>query len=438
MEISWLLTDEISIEYERMQLAQSGMTWDMIKHSLNAKYRESSRKGLFRCKCCNATTTMALIEDKACHFKHKNKEECAGSRNYARYTTATNAQESHKHRVGKAIIKNQLQAGLSRTDATVIEGYLHNEELNYVPDLIVQWPTGDVWTFDYVTGTKSAQYQRYLLKKQELYRSKKFKSYFLFDHSQIANKEEQHALALSLAEKGSLSFLQGVPHWEGLLQDLADKYGDTPLVSDRRLKLKNKDVDRLLYVNDEIDGFLYKISQLELREKTEQLTEIPDRWYMIIGNIKQIPNNDLFLFDQYNKAFTWENEVEVSTDELNTLVMAIEARHAAMLKEQEELKKKSIKKQAYYAEQPSDSEIAASYEIIDSSPTSILNSSDLINHYQAVLNELRNSSLVDSSPGFLDRIKECEDDIKLYTETGNISDRLHTLIRMMKGALKIL
>ncbi|WP_054029136.1 hypothetical protein [Bacillus sp. FJAT-28004] len=443
MESSWLLTDEISIEFERIQLAQTGMKWDAIKNSLNDKYRESSRKGLFRCKCCNATTRMALFEDKACHFKHENAVECAGSRNYTRYTTATNTQESHKHRVGKAIIKNQLQAGLSRTDATVIDGYLHNDDLSYVPDLIVQWPTGEVWSFDYVTGTKSAQYQRYLLKKQDLYHSKQFKSYFLFDHSQIAYKEEQNALALSSSEKGSLSFLQGVPHWEGLLQDLAEEYGDISLVPDRRLQLKNKNVDHLLYVNDEIDGFLYKISQMELRVSTAQLKEIPDQWYMIIGNIKEISNNDIFLFDPHNKAFAWENEEEINTDELNTLVMAIEARHAAILKEQnekeEEIRKKSLRQKAYFDQQSSVSEVASSYETTtpEYSPTTGLTSDESIIHYTAVLNAMRNSSLVVSSPGFLDRIKECEDDIQLYNETGDISDRLQTYIRMMKNALQI-
>ncbi|MGO4695471.1 hypothetical protein AB4Z50_14460 [Paenibacillus sp. 2TAB26] len=436
MEISWLLADEICIEYERMQLEQTGMTWKTIKDTLNAKYRENSKKGLFRCLCCNAKTTMRLCEDKACHFSHENKEDCAGQRNYTRYATATTNHESLKHRVGKAIIKNQLVSGLSRTDAIVIDGYLHNDDLSYVPDFIAQWPTGEVWTFDYVTGTKNAKYQRYLQKKQELYHSKNFKSYFLFDHSQIAYKEAQNALALSLSEKGSLSFLKGDSPWEGLLHDLAKKYGDISLVPDRRLKLKNKDVDLLLYVNDEIDGYLYKISQLELRQITDQLSEIPDQWYMIIGSSKHISNNDLFLFDARSKSFTWEND-QVTNDELSEMVMIIEARRAAHSKE-EELRKQSIKKQAYYTQQPSAAEVASSYEFttIDSSPSNASNIDESINHYIAILNEMRNSSLVESAPGFSVRIKECEEDIQLYRNTGDISDRLHTYIRMMKNALQ--
>ncbi|MDF2648229.1 MAG: hypothetical protein K0Q73_4034, partial [Paenibacillus sp.] len=218
MEISLLLTDEVDIEQERRQLQQAGMSWIEIKGELISKYREASKKSLFKCRCCNSRAVMVLNEDKSCFFRHESSEECPGTRNDRQYTLSAGLENQQKHRYGKAIIKDQLRSNLARFGAKVFDGYLYKADLSLVPDIIVEWPDGAVWSFDYVTGTKNETYQRYLRRKQGAYRDNGFKSYFFFDHSQFFIKTEQKALALSHAEKGALTFLPEHHAWRELLQ----------------------------------------------------------------------------------------------------------------------------------------------------------------------------------------------------------------------------
>lgn len=441
MEASWLLTDEIAIEDERIHLSNSGLLWTDIKKTLRLKYGESSRKGLFRCRCCNAVTHMVLINEKACHFKHENNEDCAGSRNYKRYNSGTSSHENHKHRIGKSIIKDQLQSSLSRVGATVIDGYLHNEDLNFVPDIIARWPSGDTWTFDYVTGTKSTSYQRYLMNKQETYRSKNFKSYFYFDHSQFTYKEDQQAIALSAGEKGSLSFIEEDKLWNGLLEDLAEAYGELSLAPYFELALTNMKVQRLLYVTDDIDAILYKITQLQLRPVVKRLREIPDRWYMIIGKPNQIPLNDLFTYNKETKVFGWEM-MDVETDELEEFAKLIESRNQTLLNKDAILREveafqisedlHSYIKANHKPKQESRKEMQASYP----ATVNTLQKEDQLTYYINVLEKMRNSMLLQSAPGFIERIKECEEDIHIYNESGELSKRIHTIIRMMENAMQ--
>jgi hypothetical protein len=269
MESSWLLTESIDIEQERIELEHSGMHWIDIKKLLVSKYRESSKKSLFQCDCCKATTLLVLNKEKVCHFKHKSAKECAGSRNYTRYASATNKFESFKHRIGKSIIKDQLKSNLSLVGASITDGYLYREELNFIPDIIVEWPSGEVWSFDYVTGTGNPQYQRHLFKKQATYRTKNFKSYFLFDHSQVALKKEQHALALSEAEKGSLQFLQENIVWQGMANtDSKVDFNKTVLIEHiyQNNNLPNNYGNRMkIFENEFFDSFK-KITNADIKD----------------------------------------------------------------------------------------------------------------------------------------------------------------------------
>lgn len=458
MESSWLLTESIEIELERIDLKRSGMSWIEIKNILDSKYRESSKKYLFQCDCCKATTLLVLNKEKACHFKHRSSKECAGSRNYKRYTSSTNTFESHKHRVGKSIIKDQLKSNLSLLGAKVTDGYLYKEELSFIPDIIVEWPSGEVWSFDYVTGTGNPQYQQHLLKKQATYRAKNFKSYFLFDHSQVALKKEQHALALSEAEKGSLQFLPENKVWQGLLEDLAERFGEASLTADSTLKLKDLKVHHLLYVTEEFNGVLYKISQLEIRKPINNLTEIPDRWFMIVGKDKSLSISELFSYNRDSKSLVWES-LEVSSEELNEVANLVDIRYQTKLKEEKIRKDEEVRKidqerlasekleaeklQKYNEQQERLKEKRANFPPsqfeMDSDKNQVnrnLSLEEKVSTYNEVLERMRNSERIKTSPLFFDRIKECEADIKIYKETNEQPSRLYSHIEMMKNALQ--
>jgi hypothetical protein len=127
---------------------------------------------------------------------------------------------------------------LSRFGTVVKEGYFSKRDLKYVPDIIVEWPSGEVWTFDYITGTKSEKYQQYISKKQKSYEGNGYKSYFLFDQTQLAQHPNLNALGLGVGEKGSLSFLAADPSRENLIREIVIRFGMEYILGDSRLMLK--------------------------------------------------------------------------------------------------------------------------------------------------------------------------------------------------------
>ena len=50
---------------------------------------------------------------------------------------------------------------------------------------------------------------------------------------------------------------------------------------------------------------------------------------------------------------------------------------------------------------------------------------------------MKKSEVLKSSPGFIVRVQECEEDFQLYMKTGNMPDRTSTLISMMMNAMGI-
>jgi len=54
-----------------------------------------------------------------------------------------------------------------------------------------------------------------------------------------------------------------------------------------------------------------------------------------------------------------------------------------------------------------------------------------------VLETLKNSDLLISNPGFIDRIMDCQEDIQTYESTGKLPTRVSGYINMMKNALQI-
>jgi hypothetical protein len=446
LESARLLTKDIDIESERRQLQAKGMPWGQIYDRLRNKYYDYSKKNAFHCICCNEPVIMVLRESTACYFRHENN--CVSSKNYKEYTARVREFEKEKHYTGKSIIKDQLKAALSRRGALVTDGYLYKSELRFIPDVIVQWPDGSVWSFDYITGTKSAKYQSYLVKKQNAYREKGFKSYFFFDAEMIAPYRANYvtALALTPAERGALEFLPRNHAWEGIIEDIIDTYGDENLlVTGPELMLRDRLLYRLMYFTTDFGGILYKVSPLKLRPNVNR-PPLPEQWYISIGEKQQIPIDELFKLHVEKKTFTWESD-EINEHEFFQFTRRIEDRYKAEL-EQKEKEEKERKQREEEERKLQEDEKRRREDEIERQNANMSRRTYMetlqrkrqaykkINDYLATIKRMKHETeLLESAPGFIERIKEAEEDIRTFQKTGIVPKRIEGIISMMKYAM---
>ncbi len=456
MEVAYLATDEIHIEAERLQLQSEGLSWPEIYVRLDSKYRENSKKGAFQCACCHSKSKLVLHENKACYFSHFDSEACAGQRNYTRYGDQTRKHEHFKHRAGMAIIMDQLKANLSLSGAIVQDGYLYKEDLKFVPDIMITWPSGEIWTFDYVTGTRSSTYQRYLTNKQSLYRGQKFKSYFLFDEGMLS-KLEEHAISLSEGEKGALLFLGLDEVWKEILQDVEKRYGRKAMSPNEKVLLKNFDVNRIMYVNDEMEGLFYRLTEIKVASGSI-VKQIPDMWYCIIGEPARVSLPSMFSYNRTKHVFVWE-EPNIAGDELHNYVRMVEERREEEIRKEgvrkqlelekkrkiaiqlenesrlklEQLREEAARKTVDHNKQIDDS---ADLQLSSIEKEPIPTDSQLVNYYRSIMERVRQRpDLLKAAPGFEERFMDIEAGIQEYLEVGQFPYQVRTYINMMEAAL---
>ena len=76
---------------------------------------------------------------------------------------------------------------------TVQEGYLFKKELSFVPDFLVSFPNGELWTIDYmVTLRGDAAFRKKMEHRLRSYKSNGFKSLFLIDQDWLTISKERN------------------------------------------------------------------------------------------------------------------------------------------------------------------------------------------------------------------------------------------------------
>jgi hypothetical protein len=194
-----LLNDyEIDIVKIAKDLESKGFVKSEIKEELNNRYRTTSKKGDFRCFCCNEKVEMVLADDKIFHFRHSDKEKCAYSENHKTYTRQKeNLENSPKHRVGRAILRTYLEGACNVNNIKLIDGYHFESTLSFVPDFILEYPNGKRLAIDYITGLKNdSRYANNLDKRRNSYIQYQFTPIFFFDSYWLAYEPEINHVSL--------------------------------------------------------------------------------------------------------------------------------------------------------------------------------------------------------------------------------------------------
>ncbi|MCA1321628.1 hypothetical protein LC085_17110 [Bacillus tianshenii] len=189
---------EVNIDNAEAELSRQGYQRKEIKNQLNKRYRRFSPKGSFRCICCDNRVEMVLIENRAFHFRHSNKEDCSYNKNYQTYSShVENYEDKPKHKIGKTIIRTYLEGTCRVNNANLMDGSRYKNKLSFVPDFIIEFPNGQRWAIDYVTGLKEDQkYANSIKRRLEVYENQQFIPVILFDSYWLAYEKEINYVSL--------------------------------------------------------------------------------------------------------------------------------------------------------------------------------------------------------------------------------------------------
>ncbi|KAB7671677.1 cell envelope integrity protein TolA [Bacillus sp. B1-b2] len=192
MNIALLNDSEIDIEKLCFEYEVQGIDRKEIKNHLNDKYRRFSQKGDFRCVCCNERVKMVLSEEKVFFFRHFDKKSCSFSENHKTYKNQKESLEDKpKHRAGKAILRTYLEGICKLKNIIIKDGYGHRNTLSFVPDFILEFPNGQMWAIDYITGLKTdSKYAKSLAKRRDAYIKQQFTPIFLIDRYWMAYEHD--------------------------------------------------------------------------------------------------------------------------------------------------------------------------------------------------------------------------------------------------------
>lgn len=198
MNVALLNDYEIDIESLGIELEEQGYERNEVKKQLNDRYRRFSQKGDFRCVCCDERVEMVLSEDKVFFFRHYDKEKCSYSENHKTYKSQKeNLEDAPKHRAGKAILRTYLEGACKTNDIRLTDGYRFKSVLSFVPDFILEFPNGQRWAIDYLTGLKTdRKYANSLNKRRYTYIQHHFTPIFLFDSYWLAYEPEINHVSL--------------------------------------------------------------------------------------------------------------------------------------------------------------------------------------------------------------------------------------------------
>lgn len=228
---------------------------------------------------------------------------------------------------------------------------------------------------------------------------------------------------------------------ESLIREIHNRVGIDYLVQDPKLTLKDFHVQKLLYVNDSFEGTLFFVSQLQTKPNQPSTREIPDGWYQVIGGEKSIPLDALFVYNKNKNGLYWEF-LELTDLERDQIIQTVNDRHQLEQRETEEqeliLKSQKLQKQQakrnwdyvryqdqIFVESESQETAFNPYQVKD------------LTLYIKVVDLMKQSEVLKSSPGFLERIQECEEDFQVFRETGTMPDRTPPLISNMMSAMGI-
>jgi hypothetical protein len=348
-----LLESNINIEEERQQLLESGYNWNSIKKYLNERYRVHSNKRNFICHCCNNPVIMVLSEDRTCHFRHEDEEDCAGSKNYGQYQRQKSADKENipSHVVGKRIIRTYLEGQLTPYGVIVKDGFSYKKILKSVPDFILSFPNGQEWSIDYITGLKANDsYLNSINTRIDHYKGEGFIPYFFISKEWL--KKEDAFLSLCKSELGMMRKTDFDEVWQAYFTKWRHDDDGHFITEFIGYPLEPFDVQSLMYLD--VDARQALISRV-----------IPfssngiDNWGYQVGETLNLSMEKMFTLNEDQNDFLFEhpNEEQIIIDVHSKFLAFVQKRKLEIQQEEKRivaLRKQEEQRRRHQDNDPSD------------------------------------------------------------------------------------
>lgn len=327
MERAFLRNRLVNVEEEKQKLSDSGYDWISVKNILEKEFRNHSKKDAFYCECCGSVVHMVLSETyRSCHFKHKSKEECVSSMNYKRYEKNRKL-ESDMHRVGVTILKEYLSTQLSLYKCKVQRGYLLRREMDFVPDLSIEFSNGEVWVIDYITGSRNDnKYSRFLKNKIASYKAEGFRYFFIVNEEWQSAVESNEFISFFDSEQLVSRITAYDEIWIEFIRRLCSQYGEEAIFRNQHDFAPDLSTIKTIVYFDQ-KNVIAKVTRYVAPLRYSKF----NNWGRLMHPIQSVPLERIITLDNELKDFLWvsHNEAELLNEfhhsvQRNALMMSQE------------------------------------------------------------------------------------------------------------------
>lgn len=249
MESAKLMNQAVNLQLEFSILKLKGHRWDGIRKILNDKYRKLSDIDSFLCSCCDRPVKMVLRQD-AVHFRHDG-DPCPLDQNYRRYDTSREVESPTKFQIGKHLLREYLIGQLSIHQVNVQDGYSWLGKMDRIPDFLLEFPNGDRWCIDYITGVRDrASYTRTLTSRLEAYQKQGFTPFFFIDHEWMKILDDfPRIVSISSGEKRLCTPTVVDRFWSRQMNEWMTKPEGAFLIEQTQYELAPFPIGSLNYIN---------------------------------------------------------------------------------------------------------------------------------------------------------------------------------------------
>ncbi|MEX3624943.1 hypothetical protein [Viridibacillus arvi] len=234
MKTALLHGEIIDIEDKRISLESNYINRDDVIKKLKDEYRTFSRKGAFKCYCCDTPVKMNLTSNERSpfYFSHVDSRECSYSVNYSVYRSQqVLVEDGLNKQVGLAVLKEILEGQVKPLNIDVQRGYMFKDKLSFVPDFVLQFPNSKkILAVDYHTNIrlgKNGSFEKQLENRKRTYLEMGFQVFSFVDASWLALSKETGKGTLLNTESNFIMKNKHDHLWDDFIKTLDNRLTNT-------------------------------------------------------------------------------------------------------------------------------------------------------------------------------------------------------------------
>ncbi|OWR29216.1 hypothetical protein CDO73_16285 [Saccharibacillus sp. O23] len=217
--------------------------------------------------------------------------------------------ESDTHRVGVTILQEYISTQLNLYKCKVQRGYLLKKEMDFVPDLSIEFSDGEVWVIDYITGSRNDnKYSKFLQNKITSYKAEGFRYFFIVNEDWQSALESNEFISFFDSEQLVSRITAYDEIWIEFIRRLCSQYGEEAIFRNQHDFSPDLSAIRTIVYFDQ-----KKVIAKVMRYVAPLRYSKFNNWGRLIHPVQKVPLERIFTLDNELKDFLWvsHNEAEL-------------------------------------------------------------------------------------------------------------------------------